>query len=141
MFRHIIYAIFFWQLVNKTADCFNNIVYILLAKISSKKVCKKMEHNSTLEKALLVCNRNAELLRLVKATFESKVASLKRMRKKNLIILKVCRKKVCHFFGFELSNINWKCSENCNMLTEHTYHSSVFKVLLNILTIFIFIEQ
>ena len=52
MFRHIIYAIFFWQLVNKPADCFNNIVFILVTKISSKKVCKKMENNLTLENVL-----------------------------------------------------------------------------------------
>ena len=39
MFRHIIYTIFFGQLVNKTADCFNNIVFILVAKFSSKKDC------------------------------------------------------------------------------------------------------
>ena len=38
----------FWQLVNKIADCFNNIVFILAAKISSKKVCEEMEVNSTL---------------------------------------------------------------------------------------------
>ena len=47
-----------------------------------------MEDNSTLEDVLLVRNRNAELLRLVGATIDSKVASLRRMRKKNLIILK-----------------------------------------------------
>ena len=35
-----------------------------------------MDNNSTLEKILLVFNRNAELLRLVGATFDSKVASL-----------------------------------------------------------------
>ena len=88
VFRHITYTIFFWQLVNKTADCFNNIVFMLVANISSKKVCEKMENNSTLEKILLVCNRNAKLLRLVRKTFDSKVASLRRIRKKNLIILK-----------------------------------------------------
>ena len=53
VFRQIINAIFFWQLVNKTADCFNNIVFILEAKISSIKVCEKMENNSTLERALV----------------------------------------------------------------------------------------
>ena len=68
--------------------CFNNIVVILVAKNSSKKICEKMENNSTLEKVSLVCNRNAELLRLVGATFESKVVSVQRIRKKNLIILK-----------------------------------------------------
>ena len=73
MFRYIIYAIFIWQLV---------------AKISSKKVCEKMQNNSTLEKVFLVCKKNADLLRLVGATFDSKVASLRRIRKENLIILK-----------------------------------------------------
>ena len=52
-----------------------------------------MENNSTLEKVLLVCNRNAELLQVVGATFDSKVASLRRIRKKNLIILKSFQKK------------------------------------------------
>ena len=98
MFRHIIYAIFFWQLVNKTANCFNNIVFILVAKISSKKVCEKMENNSTLEKVLLVCNRNTELLRLVGATFDIKVASLRKMIKKNLVILESLQKKSWQFF-------------------------------------------
>ena len=76
-----------------TADCFNNIVFILVTKSSSKKVCEKMEDNSTLEQVSLVCKSNAELLRLVEATFDSKVASFKRMRKKNLIILKRLQKK------------------------------------------------
>ena len=79
---------FFGQLVNKTADCFNNIVFILVAKISSKKVCEKMVNNLRLDKVLLVCNRNAELLRLVEATFDSKVAFHRRKEKKNLILLK-----------------------------------------------------
>ena len=54
---------FFWQLLNKTADFFNNSAFILVMKISSQKVCEKMD--STLEKILQVCNRNAVLLRLV----------------------------------------------------------------------------
>ena len=70
-------------MVNKTADCFNNIV--LVVKISRKNLLKKMENNSTLEKILWVFSRNAKLLRLVGATFYSKVASLRRMMKKNLI--------------------------------------------------------
>ena len=42
-----------------------------------------MENNSTLEKVGkgLVCNRNAELLQLMGATLNSKVASTSRMRK------------------------------------------------------------
>ena len=47
-----------------------------------------MENNSTLENVLLVCNRNAKLLLLVGATFISKLASLRMMKKKNFIILK-----------------------------------------------------
>ena len=39
-----------------------------------------MENNSNLEKVFQVCN--AELLQLVKPTFDSKVAYLRRMRKK-----------------------------------------------------------
>ena len=34
---------------------------------------------------------------------------------------------------FELSNIYWKCLENCNMLTERNYDSVVFKIDLNII--------
>ena len=33
-----------------------------------------MENNPTLEKVILVCNRNAELWRLVEVTFDSKVS-------------------------------------------------------------------
>ena len=35
-----------------------------------------MENNSTLEKVLLVCSSNAELLRIVGATLDSKAAFL-----------------------------------------------------------------
>ena len=87
-----VYQYFFWQMVNKTAaDCFNNIV--LVVKISRKNLLKKMENNSTLQKILWVFNRNAKLLRLVGATFYSKVASLRRLMKKNLIILKNLQKR------------------------------------------------
>ena len=50
-------------MVNKTADCFNNIV--LVVKISRKNLLEKMENNSTLEKILLVFNRYAELLQFL----------------------------------------------------------------------------
>ena len=60
-----------------------------------------MENNSTLEKVLLVCHRNAELLQLVGGTFDSKAASLWRMRKKNLIILKSLQNKG-HYILFYL---------------------------------------
>ena len=87
---------------------------------------------------LLGCNRNAELLRLVGATFDSKLAFLTRIRKKNLIIV-----KILPFFcfinlsllTFKLPNINWKCSESCDMLTDCTYDSAVFKIFRNITTV------
>ena len=58
-----------------------------------------MENNSTLEKILKVFNRNAELLRLVEATFYSKVASFRRMMKKNLIILISLQKRKLMAYG------------------------------------------
>ena len=64
-----------------------------MAKISYKEVYGKIENNSMLEQVLLVFNRNAELLRLVAATFDAKVASLGRIRKKNFIILKSLQKE------------------------------------------------
>ena len=113
MFRHIIYAIFFWQLVNKTADFFNNIVFILEASISSKKHEGK-GNNSKLEKVLLVCKRKAELLRLVEATFGSKVAFLRRIRKNNLIILKSLQEKSLPlyllYFFFVFVELSWQLS-------------------------------
>ena len=146
---HNIRNIFLVQLVNKTADCFNNIVFILAKEISSKKVCEIMENNSKLEKVLLACNRNAELLRLVGATFDSKNNFLQKNEEKKFDNSENFEGKVSPFFcfirlsllTFELSNINWKCSEYCNMLTERTYNSAVFKIFLNIITICIFIEQ
>ena len=119
--------------------------FVLVVKISRKNLLKKMENNSTLEKILWVFNRNAELLRLVAATFSSKVACLRRMMKKNLIILKSLQKRKLLLMAifyclwpFELSNINWKCSEHIYMLTEHTYDSAVFEIFLNIITYIIF---
>ena len=44
-----------------------------MAKISSRQGCAKMENNSTMEKVLLACDRNAKLLRLIGATFDFKV--------------------------------------------------------------------
>ena len=69
------------------------MVFILLAKIISKKVCQKIKNNSTLEKVLIVYNRNAKLMRLLGATFDCKVVSLRRMKKKNLIILNSLQKQ------------------------------------------------
>ena len=84
---------------NNTTACVNwPIVFILVTKINSKKVCEKMENTLTFEKVLLACNRNAELLRLEETIFDSKVSSLRRMRKKNSIILKSLQKKMLPFF-------------------------------------------
>ena len=89
MFRHIIYAIFL-QLVNKTTDCFNNIAFILMAKISSKKVCEKMENNSKFGKVLLVFNRNAELLRFSQKDDEKFDNSVKFAEKKMVLFVHCC---------------------------------------------------
>ena len=131
-------------MVNKTADCFNNVV--LVVKISRKNLLKKWK---TTQRRKRSYNRNAKLLRLVGATFYSKVASLKRMMKKNLIILKSFQKKSLSFivlfvfslFTFKLSNINWKCSKHIYMLTEHTYDSAVFEIFLNIITIYLLLNN
>ena len=85
------YQYFFWQMANKTADCFNNIVLVM--KISRKNLLKNWKTTQRWKRLLLVFNRNAEQLRLVEATFYSKVASLRRMMKKNLIILKSLQKR------------------------------------------------
>ena len=50
------------------------------------------------EKVLLVWNRNAELLRLVGATVDSKVVFVRRMRKNDLILLISLQKKSSQFF-------------------------------------------
>ena len=56
---HIICNIFLTAGKIKTVNSFNNIAFILVAKISSRKVYEKMENKSTLEQILLVLNRNA----------------------------------------------------------------------------------
>ena len=90
-----------------------------------------MENNSTLEKILWVFNRNAELLGLVWATLDSKVASdhsEKFAEKKAFAYGHFFVLFVLSLFTFELSNINWKCSEHIYMLTEHTHDSAVFEI-------------
>ena len=80
-------------MVNNNSWLFQQHCFVLVVKISRKNFIEKMENNSTLEKILLVFNRNAELLRLIGETFYSKVASLRRMMKKNFIILKSLQKR------------------------------------------------
>ena len=56
-----------------------------------------MENNLMLVKLLLVCNRNAELLRLVETAFDSKDVSFRRLRKINLIIPQIINKQISYF--------------------------------------------
>ena len=74
-------------------------------KISSKKVCEKMENNSTLEKVLLAYNRNFELLRSSRSNLSVQSGLPQKDKKENLdkenFALFVCR-----LLTFELSNIN-----------------------------------
>ena len=125
---------------------FQQHCFYLVANISPKKVCDKFENNSTLQKLLPVCNRNSVLLQLVGATFDSKVASLRTMRKKNLIILKSLQKKSLPYFVLFVCRC-WHLSCQIsiesvrNMLNGLTYDSAVFKIFLNIITICIIIEH
>ena len=81
------------QLIDST-----KFFFILVTKINSKKVCEKWKTTQHWKRSYLVCNRNSKLLWLVGATFDSKVTSLRRMRKKNLIILKSLQEKSVQFF-------------------------------------------
>ena len=89
-----------------------------------------MENNSTLEKILLVFNRNAELLRLVEATFDSKVASLRRMRKKNFIILKSLQKRklllMAMLEGNETQRSLWKLVSKIIIINQINNYISNF---------------
>ena len=111
-----------------------------------RKLIRKKEK----EKVLPECNRNAELLRLVGATFDSKAAFRSRMRKSNLIILKSLQKKSLPFVvificrGWHLScQISIESVRKIvicplNILMAVLYLNFFF---LNIITICIFIEQ
>ena len=110
--------------------------------------CPTRDRLETSEKILLERNMNAKLLRLVGATFDTNVASVRRMRKKNLIILESLQKNILPFFVLFVCRCwHWavksqlKCWGNYNMFTECTYDSVVFKIFLNMITICIFIEQ
>ena len=93
-----------------------------------------MENISTLEKVLPVCNGNAELLRLVGGHFwfqsglsqKNKEEKFEKFAEKKFAIF--CFICLLLLLFVELSNINWKCSENCNMLTERTYDRAVFEI-------------
>ena len=102
------YAIFFWQLVNRTADCFNNNRFIWVVKIGFKKGLWNNGKQFNVGKGFPVNNRNFELFRLVEAIFDIKAASLRRMSKKNLIILKSLKKN--SFSIFILFAYRWHLS-------------------------------
>ena len=68
-----------------------------------------MENNLTLENILLVYNRNAELLRLVAATFYSKVASFRRMMKKNFDLSEKFAEKKAFAYGHFLFYLFCRC--------------------------------
>ena len=151
MFRHIIYiAIFFLTADKQYSWLFQQLCFYYGGKISFKKVCEKIENNSTLEKVLLVRKRKAEMLQLVGATFDSKVALLRRMRKKNLIILKSLQKKSLAFFVL----LVWRCWHlSCQISIESVRKIVIcslsviimtvlyLKIFLNIIIICAFIEQ
>ena len=91
-----------------------------------------MENNSTLKKILLVFNRNAELLRLVRATFYSEVASLRRMMKKNLIIPEKFAEKKAFAYDHFLFYLFCRCLHlSCQISIESI--RNIFICALNIL--------
>ena len=96
-----------------------------------------MENNLTLEKVLLGCNRNAELLRLVGATFDSKLGFLRRMRKKNVLVLKGLQNKSLTFFVLFVCRC-WHLV--CQILIE-SFRKIVICSLNVLITICVFIEQ
>ena len=112
-----------------------------------------MENNSTLEKILLVFKRNDELLRLVGATFYSKVASLRRMMKKNLIILKSLQKRKLLLMAIFCFICFFRCLHlSCQILIEsvrnificslnRTFDSVVFEIFPNIITIYLLLNN
>ena len=104
-------------------------------KLVPKKFVKKMENNLTLEKVLLVCNKNAELLRLVGTTFDFKVAFLRSMRKKNFIILKSLQKKVYRCFVLFVCHC-WHLS--CQILIESVRKIVIYS--LNILMAVLYLK-
>ena len=97
--------------IRNISGCFNNIVFILVTKMSCKKICDEIENNSTLEKGLIVCNRNAELLRLVEASLipkwqedeEEKFDNSEKFAEKKFAIFCFISLSL---LTFELSNIN-----------------------------------
>ena len=137
-------------MVNKTADCFNNILFWSWKLI--EKIYWKNRKQLNVGKDLMSCyefNRNAELLRLVGATFYSKVASLRRMMKKNLIILKrkLLLMAIFCFICFVVVDI-WVVKYQLKVfgtyLYDHLtylYDSVVFEIFLNIITIYLLLNN
>ena len=88
-----------WQLVNKTVNYFNNIVFISVVKNTYKKLIEKMENNSTLKMILLVCQRSAELLRLVGANGRLQSCFSQKDEKEKIIISKKFAEKKAFAYG------------------------------------------
>ena len=137
------YAIFFWQLVNKTADYFNNIVFILVVKISSKKVSENNGKQLNVGRGLTSVQQERWAVAVSRSNFwfqsgfpqkdeEEKCYNSENFAEnKFAIFCFIC----LSWLTFGLSNINWMCLENCNTLTERAERMIVldFKFFLNIL--------
>ena len=110
------------------------VFFFLVVTNCSKKSLRKNRKQLNVETDLTSVWQKRQLLRLIKTAFDSKVVSLRRMRKKNLITLQIINKQiisiktylppdqpffVCRLLTFELSSVNWKCTKNCNILTEY----------------------
>ena len=103
-------------------------------KLVPKKFYEKMENNSTLEQVLPVFNKNAELLRLVGATFVTKMVFLRRMRKKNLILLKSWQHfKYKWVNNIEIYNFTWL--PVLYYIQTNIFIKSIFVYMYNILSV------
>ena len=139
-------------MVNKTADCFNNTVFWLWKLV--EKIYWKNGKQLNVEKNLMSVWQDRRAVAVSRSNFWFQSSfSQKDDEEKFNHSEKFAEKKAfayghfLFFFNcfvvltFELSNINWKCSENIYMLTEHTYYSAVFEIFLNIITIYLLLNN
>ena len=140
----------FWQLVNKAADCFNNIVFILLVKISFKKVCEKNGKQHNVVKGLTSTEQERKAVAVSSSNFWSQNGfSQKDKEEKFENSEKFTEKSLKFFVLYICCSWHLRCQISIESIrkivicsTERTYDSVVLKIFfLNIITICIFIEQ
>ena len=116
-------------MVNKTAGCFNNILFWSW-KLVEKIYWKNGKQLNVGKDLLSVAVSRSNFL--FQSGFSQKDDeekfdhhSEKFAEKKTFAYCPIFVLFVLSLLIFELSNINWKCSEHICMLTEHTYDCAV----------------